>query len=74
MKLEIRLESLLRKQWQLTIGPALKPKVNRLLREVTRQLNEWRNDQCSATFESLDPEGYSLCRMNKRVMRIPWEY
>ena len=47
------------------------PEVNRLQRSVTRRLNEWRNDQWSATLESLHPEDQSLCRMTKRVMRVP---
>jgi hypothetical protein len=38
---------------------------------VTRRLNEWRNDQWSATLESLDPVDQSLWRMTKRVMRVP---
>jgi hypothetical protein len=38
---------------------------------VTRRLNEWRNDQWSATLESLDPEDQSLWRMAKRLMRVP---
>jgi hypothetical protein len=29
-------------------------------RSVNRRLNEWRNDQWSATLESLDPEDQSL--------------
>ena len=39
-------------------------------RSVTRHRNEWRNDQWSATLESLHPEDQSLWR-NKRVMRVP---
>ena len=39
---------------------ALKAEVNRLQRSVTRRLNEWRNDQWSATLESLHPEDQSL--------------
>ena len=35
------------------------------------RLNEWRNDQWSATLESLDPEDQLLWRMTKWVMRIP---
>jgi hypothetical protein len=38
---------------------------------VTRRLNEWKNDQWSATLESLDPEDQSLWRMTKRVMKVP---
>jgi hypothetical protein len=37
---------------------------------MTRQLNEWRKDQWSATLESLDPKDQSLFRMAKRVMRV----
>jgi hypothetical protein len=60
----------LRRRWQLTRDPALKAKVNRLQRAVTRRLNEWRNDQWSVTLESLDPEDQSLWRMTKRVTRF----
>ena len=38
---------------------------------MTRRLNEWRNDQWSATLESLNPEDQSLWKMTKRVMRVP---
>jgi len=38
---------------------------------VTHRHNAWRNDQWSATLESLDPEDQSLWRMTKRVMRVP---
>jgi len=68
---EIRLKNRLRRQWQITRDPALKAGVNRLQRSVTRQLNEWRNDQWRATLESLDPVDQSLWRMTKRVMRVP---
>jgi hypothetical protein len=61
----------LRRQWQVTRDPALKAEVNRLQRSVTRRLSEWRNDQRSATLESLDPEDQSLWRMTKRMMRVP---
>jgi len=37
---------------------------------VIRRLNDWRNDQWSATLESLDPEDQSLWRMMKRLMRV----
>jgi len=57
---EIRLKNRLRRQWQITRDPALKAEVNRLQRSVTRRLNEWGNDQWSATLESLDPETQSL--------------
>jgi hypothetical protein len=50
-------------QWHITSDPALKIEVDRLLRPVTRQLNECRNDQRSATLESLDPEDHSLWKM-----------
>ena len=50
---------------------ALKAEVNRLQRSVTHQLNEWRNEQWSATLESLDPEDQSLWKMTKRVMKVP---
>jgi len=68
---EIRLKNRFRRQWQITRDPALKAEVNRLQRSVTRRLNEWRNDQWSATLESFDPEDQSLWRMTKRVMRVP---
>jgi hypothetical protein len=68
---EIRLTTRLRRRWQITRDPALKAEVNRLQRAVTRRLNEWRNDQWSATLESLDPEDQSLWRLTKRVMRVP---
>ena len=68
---EIRLKNRLRRQWQVTRDPTLRTEVNRLQRSVTRRLNEWRNDQWSATLESLDPEDQSLWRMAKRVMRVP---
>jgi hypothetical protein len=53
---KIRLKNRLRKTWQLTRDTAMKAEVNRLQRWVTRRLHEWRNDQWSATLESLDPE------------------
>ena len=68
---EIRLKNRLRRRWQVTRDPALKAEVNRLQRSVTRWLNEWRNDQWSATVESLHPEDQSPLRMTKRVMRVP---
>ena len=37
---------------------------------MSRQLNEWRNDQWSATLESLDRQDQSLWRMTKRLMRV----
>jgi thiaminase len=67
---EIRLKNRLRRQWQITNDPALKVAVNRLQRSVTRQLNEYRNDQWSATPESLIPEQQSLWKMAKRVMKF----
>ena len=68
---EIRLKKRLRSRWQVTGDPALRPEVNRLKRSLTRQLNEWRNGQWSATLENLDPEDQKLWRMTKRVMRVP---
>jgi hypothetical protein len=68
---EIRLKNRLRRRWKITRDPALKAEVNRLQRSVTRRFNEWRNDQWSATLESLDPEEQSLWRMTKGVMRVP---
>ena len=68
---EIRLENRLRRRLQVTRDPALKTEVNRLQRSVTSRLNEWRNDQWSATLESLNPEDQSLWKMTKRVMRVP---
>ena len=67
---EIRLKYRLRRQCRSSV-PALKTEVNRLKRSVSRRLNEWRNDQWSATLESLDPEDQSLWRTTKRVMRVP---
>jgi len=74
---EIRLKTRLRRRWQVPRDPALKTEVNRLHRLVTRRINEWRNDQWSATLESLNPEDQSLWKMTKRVMRVstplpPW--
>jgi len=74
---ELRMKIRLRKQWNFTVDPALKPEFNRLQRSVTRRLNEWRNDQWGITLQSLDPEDQSLWRMTKRAMRIftpppPW--
>jgi hypothetical protein len=68
---EIRLKIRLRGRWQITREPALKAEVNRLQKSVTRRLNEWRNDQWSATLESLDPENQTLWRMTKGVIRVP---
>jgi len=68
---EIRLKNRLRRQSQITRDPALKAEVNRLHRSVTLRFNKWRNDQWSATLESLDPEDQSLWRITKRVMRVP---
>jgi hypothetical protein len=53
---EIRQKYRLRRQWQVTRDATLRGEVNRLQRSVTRRLNEWRNDQWSATNESLDPK------------------
>jgi hypothetical protein len=66
---EIRLKNRLRKKWHVTRDPALRAEVNRPQRSVTSHLNERRNDQWSATFQSLDSEDQSLWRM--RVMRVP---
>jgi hypothetical protein len=60
-----------RRRWQVTRDPAIKAEVNRLQSSVSHKLIEWRNDQWSATLESLHPEEQSLWRMTKRVMRIP---
>ena len=70
---EIRLKSRLRRRWQVTSDPALKGEVNRLQRSVTHRLNELRNDEWSATLESLHPEDQSLWRMTKRefLLRLP---
>ena len=68
---EIRLKNRRRRQWKVTRNPTLTAEVNRLQRSLTCQFNEWRNDQWSATFESLDPEDQSLWMMAKRVMRVP---
>jgi hypothetical protein len=38
---------------------------------VTHWLNGRKNDQWSATLESLDPENQSLWRIPKRAMRVP---
>jgi len=65
------MENLLRRQWKITSDPDMKAEVNRLQRSVTRWLNEWRNEQWSATHEFLDPEDQSLWRMTKRMMRVP---
>jgi hypothetical protein len=46
-------------------GPALKAEVN-------HRLNEWRNDQWSATLEFLDPEDQSLWRMRVPTPSLPW--
>jgi hypothetical protein len=64
---EICLKNWLQRQWQVIRDPALKAEVNSLQRSVTRQL-EWRNNQWSATLESLDPEDQSLWRMTMQVM------
>jgi len=67
----IRLKNRLRRHWQITRDPALKADVNRLQRLVTRRLNDWRNDQWSATLESIHSDDQSLWRMTKRVMKVP---
>jgi hypothetical protein len=53
------------------MDPALKAEVNRLLRSVTHQLNEWRSDQWSGMLDSLEPEDQSLWKMTRRVMKVP---
>ena len=68
---EIRLKNRLRRRWQVSRNPALKTEVTRLQRSVIRRLNEWRNDQWSATLESINPEVQSLSNMTKRVMSVP---
>jgi hypothetical protein len=68
---EIRLKTRQAKRWQVTRDPAVSAEVNHLQRYVARRLNDWRNDQWSATLESLDPENPSLLRMTKRVIRVP---
>jgi len=68
---EIRLKNRLQRQWQVTRDPILRAVVNLLQRSVTRRLKECRNDQWSATLESLDPEDQTLWRMTKRVTRFP---
>jgi hypothetical protein len=40
-------------------------------RSVNNKLIDWRNDQWSATLESLHPEDQSLRRMTKRVISVP---
>jgi hypothetical protein len=67
----IRLKNRLRRQWQDSRDSDLRADVNRLQKSVTRRLNEWRNEQWSATLESLDFENQSLWRMTKQVMRVP---
>ena len=68
---ETCLNNRLQRRWQVTRDPALKIEVKHLQRSVTRRLNEWRNDQWSATLESLDPENQSLWKMTKWVIRVP---
>jgi hypothetical protein len=68
---EIRRETRLRRQWQVTRDPALNAQVNRLQRSVTYRLNEWRNERWSDTLESSDSEDQSLRKMTKRAMRVP---
>ena len=74
---EIRLSETVRRQWQIIRDLAPTVKVNRLQMSVTRRLNECRNEQWSATLESLYPEDQSLWRMTKLGMKIltpspPW--
>jgi hypothetical protein len=49
---EICLKNRLPRQWQVNRDPALKTEVNHLQRSVICLLNEWRNDQWSATIKS----------------------
>ena len=65
---EIHLKNWLRRRWQVSRDPTLKTEVSRLQRSVTRWLNEWRNDQWSATLESLNPKDQSLWKVTNRVM------
>ena len=53
---DIRLKNRLRRQWQIIRDPALKAEVNRLQPSVTHRIIEWRNEQWSGIYESLDPE------------------
>jgi hypothetical protein len=46
------------REWQITSDPALRAEVNRIQKSVTRWLNECKNDQWSATLESLDSEDH----------------
>jgi len=62
------------RRWQIISDPAFRPEVNRLQMSVTRRLNKWRNEQWSANFESLNPEGQLLWRMTKQVIRVPTPY
>jgi hypothetical protein len=57
---EIHLKNRLQREWQVTRDLDLRAEVNRLQRSVTGRHNEWRNEQWSATLESLDPEDQSL--------------
>jgi hypothetical protein len=68
---EIRLKNRLSTQWQITRDPALKAQMNRLQRSVTWQMNEWRNGQWNEALESLCCVEQSLCKIKKRVMRVP---
>jgi hypothetical protein len=60
IKEELRLKTRFRRQWQVTRDSAPRIEINRLQRSVTRRLDEWRNDQRSATIESLNHEEQSL--------------
>ena len=68
---EISLKNRLRRCWQVTRDTDLKAEVNRLQSSVTRQPNEWRNDQRSATLESLNSKDQSLWKVTNRVMSFP---
>ena len=60
---EIRLKNRLRRRWQVTRDPDLKPEVNHFQKSVNRRLNDWRIDQWNATVESLNPEDQSLWKI-----------
>ena len=59
-RMKYALKNRLRRQSKITRDPDLKAEVNSLQRSVSRRLNKCRDDQCSATLESLDLEDQSL--------------
>jgi hypothetical protein len=71
---EILLKNRLRSRWQITRNPALKAEVNRLPRSVTNWLNEWRNDQWGATFESLNNERLIVVEDDQASDETPYSY